>query len=612
MTPTTATMAEPAAERQVPVVNDFTILVATVNGTGSQTANNTLIRTIMGMGVPVSGKNIFPSNIQGLPTWYSIRVCEAGWTGFRRNPDVLIAMNAATALEDVQRCLPGAAVIYDAPLALDKQRKDVRYYPVPFTKIVKGVCDKPALWKLVQNMIYVGVAAELLGLDLGQIEKALKKAFATKAKALAMNWSAVKVGHEYAQQNFPEKPVVRVETRDLTAGKVLIDGNSAAALGAVLAGATVLTWYPITPSSSLAEAATEYFHKFRKTPDGKNTFAVVQAEDELAAIGMCIGAGWAGARSFTSTSGPGISLMSEFVGLGYYAEVPCVIVNVQRTGPSTGLPTRTMQGDLLSTAYLSHGDTKHPMYLPATPQEAYEFTLAAFELAEFAQTPVFVLSDLDLGMNNWMVDPFTYPEEPISRGKVLTPEKFQELRATWGRYADLDGDGVPWRTLPGTEADGMAFFTRGSGHDDKARYTEDGGVYAQNMDRLLRKFETIRARMPRPVLSPASRPTPVGLLAFGTTHFAIEETRDQLRRLGVEVDYLRVRAFPFADEVRAFLASHDHVYVVEQNRDAQMASMLRIDYPEHGTKLRSVLRYDGLPADARELTDEIARKEKQS
>ncbi len=611
MTPHTATSAEPTASGATTVVNDFTILVATVNGTGSQTANSTLIRTIMGMGLPVSGKNIFPSNIQGLPTWYAIRVCEAGWSSYRRNPDVLIAMNLATAHDDVKKCRPGAIVIYDQPLGLDKLRNDVTYFPVPFGKLVSQVTPDSKTWKLVTNMIYVGIAAHLLSLDLKEIETALKKAFATKAKALASNLKAVEVGVEYAKATFTQPCPFKVERRNLTAGKILIDGNSASGLGAVMAGCTVLAWYPITPSSSLAEAVQEYFVKFRKTPEGKATYAVVQAEDELAAIGMCIGAGWAGARSMTTTSGPGISLMSEFIGLGYYAEVPCVLVNVQRTGPSTGLPTRTMQGDLLSTAYNSHGDTKHPMYLPATPREAYEFTMEAFDLAEFGQTPVFVMSDLDLGMNNWMCDPFPYPEKPIARGKVLSKEDFVKLPAgSWGRYADVDGDGVPYRTLPGTEQDGMAFFTRGSGHDEKARYTEDDVAYAKNMERLARKFESLRKRMPAPVTDKAAKPTKTGILAFGTTHYAIEEARDILaREHGVHADYMRLRAFPFADEVAAFFASHDHVYVVEQNRDGQMAAILRVELPETSMKIRSVVRFDGMPVAARELAAEIAQKE---
>ena len=613
MTPQTATAtaitaADPADGN--PVVNDFTILVATVNGTGSQTANSTLIRTIMGMGVPVNGKNIFPSNIQGLPTWYSIRVCEAGWTSFRRRPDVLIAMNAATALEDVQKCGPGAAVIYDAPLALDIHRKDVLFYPVPFGKLVKAVCDKPALWKLVKNMVYVGVASELLGIDMNAVDAALAKAFGDKPKALAVNVAAAKVGARYAKENLPKRDPYRVEARNLTTGKILIDGNSASALGALMAGCTVLTWYPITPSSSLAEALQEYFIKYRKADDGTQRYAVIQAEDELAAVGMAIGAGWAGARSMTTTSGPGISLMSEFIGLAYYAEIPVVIADVQRVGPSTGLPTRTMQGDLLFTAYNSHGDTKHPLLLPASAQESYEMTMEAFHLAERFQTPVFVMLDLELGMNNWLCDPFPYPTAPIERGKVLTKEAIEKVGAkNWGRYADVDGDGIPWRTLPGTEVDGAAYFTRGTGHDEKARYTEDDVTYKRNLDRLTKKFETLRHAVPKPVLSPAKTATPIGVFALGTTHWPIEEARALLAGRGVAFDYMRLRAFPFSDEVAAFFASHDRVYVIEENRDGQMAGMLRMEIPATAAKIRSVLHYDGLPLDAQTIVEEILAHE---
>ncbi|MCG3136160.1 MAG: 2-oxoglutarate oxidoreductase subunit KorA [Planctomycetes bacterium] len=613
MTPLTAsTAAAPGASKASHVnVNDFTILVATANGTGSQTANSTLIRTIMGMGLPVSGKNIFPSNIQGLPTWYSIRVCEAGWSSFRRVPDVVICMNPATALEDVRKVAPGGTVIFDAPLQLEKMRDDVRFYAVPFGKLVSQVTPNSKLWTLLKNMLYVGAAAELLSLDFAEVEKALRKAFASKPKALESNLLAVRIGADYAKANFPERPPFRVEARNLTAGKILIDGNSATALGACMAGCTVLTWYPITPSSSVAESLQEYFAKHRRTPDGKHTYAVIQAEDELAAVGMCIGAGWAGARAMTATSGPGVSLMSEFIGLAYYAEVPFVLVNVQRTGPSTGLPTRTMQGDLLACAYNSHGDTKHPMLFPATPEEAYRMTMDAFELAEGAQTPVFVLSDLDLGMNNWMCDPFAYPETPIARGKVLSKEAFLKMPAgSWGRYADVDGDGIPWRTLPGTEQDGMAYFTRGTGHDEKARYTEDDAMYVKNMVRLSKKFETIRKLVPAPLVSAAPKPSRTGVLAFGTTHYAVEEARALLRTdHGIEFDYMRLRAFPFTDDVKRFFDAHDHVYVVEQNRDAQMAAMLRIEIPEVAMKIRSLLRFDGLPMAADEVAAEIAAKE---
>jgi 2-oxoglutarate ferredoxin oxidoreductase subunit alpha len=608
--PSTVETPTPDAEMP-PVVNDFTINVATVNGTGSQTSNNTLIRAIMGMGVPIAGRNIFPSNIFGLPTWYVIRVCQDGWSARQRRANVVIAMNLATAHDDVAKAAPGAAVIYDQPMGLDQLRKDVVYYPVPFAKLVKEAApDKPALWKLVTNMVYVGVAAHLLGIDMNAVDAALVKAFASKPKALAVNQNAARVGAKWASENLKKRDPYRVEARDLTAGKILIDGNSSSALGALMAGCSVLTWYPITPSSSLAEALQDYFVKFRKAEDGTQRYAVVQAEDELAAVGMAIGAGWAGARSMTTTSGPGISLMSEFIGLAYYAEIPVVIADVQRVGPSTGLPTRTMQGDLLFTAYNSHGDTKHPLLLPATPQEAYEMTTDAFNLAERFQTPVFVMLDLELGMNNWLCDPFPYPQTPIDRGKVLTKADIERLGANgWGRYADVDGDGIPYRTLPGTEIDGAAYFTRGTGHDEKARYTEDNVAYKKNLDRLLKKWETLRHAVPKPILSAAKSPSKIGVFALGTTHWPIIEARAKLADRGIEFDYMRLRAFPFSDEVRDFFATHDRVYVIEENRDAQMAGMLRIEIPETSDKIRSVLHYDGLPLDAESVVEEILAHE---
>ncbi len=611
MTPPSAVeTASPGAQTAM-VVNDFTILVATVNGTGSQTSNNTLIRTIMGMGVPVAGRNIFPSNIYGLPTWYAIRVCQDGWSGRQRKANVLIAMNLATAHDDVAKAAAGAAVIYDQPMGLDTLRKDLVYYPVPFAKLVKEACpDKPALWKLVTNMVYVGVAAQLLGLDMTSVEAALAKAFGSKPKALSVNQAAVRVGAKWAAENLKKRDPYRVEPRNLTSGKILIDGNSASALGALMAGCTVLTWYPITPSSSLAESLQDYFTKYRRTASGEQRYAVVQAEDELAAVGMAIGAGWAGARSMTTTSGPGISLMSEFIGLAYYAEIPVVIIDVQRVGPSTGLPTRTMQGDLLFTAYNSHGDTKHPLLFPTSAQEAYEMTMVAFDIAERFQTPTFLMLDLELGMNNWLCDPFPYPVGDIDRGKVLTKADIERLGANgWGRYKDVDGDGIPYRTLPGTEIDGAAYFTRGTGHDEQARYTEDSAAYKRNLDRLLKKWETLRNAVPGPVLSPAKSPTRVGLVALGTTHWPIEEARATLRGKGVEFDYMRLRAFPFADAVRDFFASHDRVYVIEENRDGQMAAMLRIEIPETSDKIKSVLHYDGLPLDAETVVEEILAHE---
>ena len=611
MSPPSAVEAATPAAPTATIVNDFTILVATVNGTGSQTANNTLIRAIMGMGIPVAGRNMFPSNIQGLPTWYAIRVCQDGWSARQRQGNVVIAMNLATAHEDVAKAAAGAAVIFDQPMGLQTLRKDLVYYPVPFDKLVREACpDKPALWKLVKNMVYVGVASELLGIDMNAVDAALAKAFGDKPKALAVNVAAAKVGARYAKENLPKRDPYRVEARNLTTGKILIDGNSASALGALMAGCTVLTWYPITPSSSLAEALQEYFIKYRKADDGTQRYAVIQAEDELAAVGMAIGAGWAGARSMTTTSGPGISLMSEFIGLAYYAEIPVVIADVQRVGPSTGLPTRTMQGDLLFTAYNSHGDTKHPLLLPASAQESYEMTMEAFHLAERFQTPVFVMLDLELGMNNWLCDPFPYPTAPIERGKVLTKEAIEKVGAkNWGRYADVDGDGIPWRTLPGTEVDGAAYFTRGTGHDEKARYTEDDVTYKRNLDRLTKKFETLRHAVPKPVLSPAKTATPIGVFALGTTHWPIEEARALLAGRGVAFDYMRLRAFPFSDEVAAFFASHDRVYVIEENRDGQMAGMLRMEIPATAAKIRSVLHYDGLPLDAQTIVEEILAHE---
>jgi 2-oxoglutarate ferredoxin oxidoreductase subunit alpha len=612
MSQTTTLPAEKAAPGRAPIVNECSIQVATVNGSGSQTANNTLLRAIFQMGIPVSGKNLFPSNIAGLPTWFTIRANKDGYIARRKEIDVLVCMNSDTAVEDVKGIPAGGAVVYDEALGLDKVRQDVVFYPVPFQKIVKEVCPDPKLRKLVVNMVYVGVVAQLLSIDVAEIHKALAKAFAKKPKALELNKAAVDAGLAFAGANLAKRDPFRVERMDKTTGKILIDGNSAAAIGCMFAGVTVVTWYPITPSSSLCESLIDYMREHRIDPEtGKATFAIVQAEDELAALGMVVGAGWAGARAMTSTSGPGVSLMGEFIGLGYYAEVPGVIFDIQRTGPSTGLPTRTMQGDVLKAAMASHGDCKHPCLYPSSVGEAYEFAQEAFDLAEGLQTPVFVLCDLDLGMNLWMSDPFPYPEKPIARGKVLD-EAGVEAMKEWGRYKDVDGDAVPWRTLPGTPGPGKgAYFTRGSGHDEHGRYTESAAVYVRNMDRLSRKLETAKKQVPAPVVDGKGKK--VGVLAFGTSHWAVLESRDQLRaEKKIDTDYLRVRAFPFADEVGKFLAAHDRVYVIEQNRDAQMLSLLRMHLPEHTSRLRSVLHYNGLPIDARSVTDAIAAQEASS
>jgi 2-oxoglutarate/2-oxoacid ferredoxin oxidoreductase subunit alpha len=594
-----------------PVINDFSIQVATINGSGSQTANSVLMRAIFQMGIPVSGKNMFPSNIQGLPTWFTIRASKHGYIGRKKEVDFLVAMNPETAREDVMKLDSGAAVVYDEPLKLDALRSDLHFYPVPFDKLVGPVCPEAKLRKLVRNMIYDGIVAQILSIDLEEIHKALFKQFGKKkAKAAELNWGACQAGYDYAAKNFKKSDPYRVERMNATSGKIIIEGNSAAALGCVFAGVTVVTWYPITPSSSLVEAMIGYLKRFRIDKEtGKATYAVVQAEDELAAIGMVLGAGWAGARSVTSTAGPGISLMSEFVGLGYYAEIPGVIFDVQRVGPSTGLPTRTAQGDISSTALLSHGDTRHPMLFPRSPEECFSMAIEAFDLAEHFQTPVFVMLDLDLGMNNWMADPFEYPTKPIKRGKVLTAEDLERLGG-FARYKDVDGDGIGYRTLPGTNHPHGAYFTRGSGHNEKAQYTEREDDYVNNLDRLARKFETMRTHAPAPVVEYNAK-AKVGLIAFGTSHYGVEESRDQLQsEYGIETSYMRLKAYPFSKDLSEFIHRHQRVYVVEQNRDAQMLGLMRLECTaEEIAKLRSMRYYGGLPLDARTVTDDIAGQE---
>ena len=591
------------------IVNDFSIIVATVNGSGSQSANSVLLKSIFGMGIPVSGKNLFPSNIAGLPTWFTIRASKDGYVARKREIDVLVALNPETARDDMMSVQPDGAAIYEESLNLKQYRDDVVCYPVPFDKITVSICPEAKLRKLVKNMVYVGAVAQLLGIDLGVVESGLRKQFSKKPKVFELNFGAVKAGFDYAQATFTKQDPYLLERMNETKGKIIIDGNAACGMGAVFAGVTVVAWYPITPSTSLVEATTDLLKKFRVTAEGKATFAVVQAEDELAAIGMVLGAGWAGARAMTSTSGPGISLMGEFAGLGYYAEIPGVIFDVQRSGPSTGMPTRTQQADLLSTAFLSHGDTKHVVLLPGSVKECFEFGYAAFDLAERLQTPVFVLSDLDLGMNNWMSEPFAYPDKPLDRGKVLTAEDLKKM-GNFARYRDVDGDAIGWRTLPGTAHPKAAYFTRGSGHNDAAGYTERPDEYQQVMDRLARKFENARKLVPAPVVV-KNGTSKIGFLAYGSTDFALRESLDQIQKEhGMSVDYMRIRAYPFAHEIHDFVASHERVYVVEQDRDGQLASLLKLDLPgEQVVKLRSILEYNGLPADARTITDEFATKE---
>ncbi len=604
--------AESRPPEQKRVINDMSIQVATVNGSGSQSSNTVLLRSIFQMGVPVSGKNLFPSNIAGLPTWYTIRANKDGYIARKKEIDFVVAMNSETAHEDVMSVAPGAAVLYDEPLNLNTLRSDLVFYAVPYDKLVAPVCPEAKLRKLVKNMIYVGVVAQLLGIDFAEVEKAIRKQFAKKVKAANLNLAAVKAGYDYATANLPKRDPYFIQRMDKTAGKIIIDGNSAAALGCMFAGATIVAWYPITPSSSLPESMIDYMKRFRIRADGKATFAIVQAEDELAAIGMVLGAGWAGARAMTATAGPGISLMAEFAGLAYYAEVPGVIWDIQRVGPSTGLPTRTSQGDILSTAFLSHGDTKHILLLPCSAEECFTMASDAFDLAEQFQTLVFVMSDLDLGMNNWMADPFKYPEKPISRGKVLSKADLDRLGG-FARYQDVDGDGIGYRTLPGTDHPAAAYFARGSGHNEKAQYSERPDDFERNMERLSRKFETARSFVPRPEVDSRKSPsgTKIGIIGYGTSHWGLIEARDQLRQeYNIETDYLRLRAYPFTREVHDFVKQHDRVYVVEQNRDAQMLTLLRMDLEASlHTRLRSIAHIHGLPLDARSVTDELMTME---
>ena len=601
MSPTDA-----AAPRRI--VNDFSIQVATVNGSGSQTANLVLLRSIFQMGIPVSGKNLFPSNIAGLPTWYTIRANKDGYVARKKEIDFLVAMNPETAREDVLALAAGAAVVYDEPLKLNELRQDLVFYPVPFDKIVAEVCKDAKLRRLVKNMIYDGVLSQLLGIELGEMEHALRRQLGKKVKAVELNLAALEAGKAFAAEHLVKQDPCVVERMNATQGQILMEGNAAGALGCLMAGVTVVAWYPITPSSSLPETLIQYMKKYRMdTSTGKATFAIVQAEDEIAALGMVLGAGWAGARAMTSTSGPGISLMGEFTGLAYYAEVPGVVFDIQRVGPSTGLPTRTAQGDILTVAMLSHGDTRQVMLLPATIEECYTMAMDAFDLAERLQTLIFVLSDLDLGMNTWMSKPFAYPDKPLDRGKLLDADTLQRM-GEFGRYKDIDGDGIPYRRIPG---DGMpAYFTRGSGHNERGQYSERPDDYVNNVQRLARKFDTARQLVPQPVADvvPGAK---IGIIAYGTTHFAIEESRAQLAsENGVKTSYLRLRAYPFTDDLSEFVHACDRVYVVEQNRDGQMFSLLRMEMePALSGKLRSVRHFNGLPIDARSVTDEIVAQE---
>lgn len=594
-------------------LNDFTIRVATVNGSGSQSSNLVLSNAIFRLGIPVAPKNVFPSNIEGLPTWYDIRVTAKGYQCRTRDVDVLVALNAQTWRDDVASVKPGGVVIHEStyPVSGDAQRDDVTYFAVPFGEMGKKNFPNADLRKYLVNMIYVGVVAESIGIDEATIEAAVKTQFRSKPAAVETNMTAVRLGSAYARENLPKQDEFRLEPmQGKTDGLLFIDGNRAAAIGCIMGGCTVAAWYPITPSSSLCESFIALAEKYRVDPaTGEKRVAIIQAEDELAAAGIVFGAGWAGARSMTSTSGPGLSLMAEYAGFGYFAEIPGVIFDVQRAGPSTGLPTRTMQGDVAFAYALSHGDTKHIVLLPATVGEAYAFGMEAFDLAERFQTPVFVLSDLDLGMNSWMSRPLAYPEKPFDRGKVLSAEDLARLDS-WGRYRDVDGDGIPYRTLPGTNHEGAGFFTRGTGHDEQARYSENPQTWRQNLDRLVRKHDTARLRVPQPVADESNHR--VGLIAYGTTHHAVVEARDILRDDGLALDYLRVRALPLSPDVAAFVERHERIYVVEQNRDGQLYGIMRTELPPHLiSRLHSIRHYDGVPIDAHAIVDPIQAAELQ-
>ena len=591
------------------IVNDLSLHIATVNGSGSQTANSVLLRAIFQMGIPVSGKNLFPSNIAGLPTWFTIRASKDGYVARRRENDILVVMNPETAAEDIAAIGPGGVIVLNEQIPTPPIPEDRFVYRVPMAKLMEPVTTDVKLRRLVINMIYVGVLAQLLGIAEEEIEKALDGQLGRKPRALELNHQAVRAGWEYAKANLAKRDPFRLERMNQNAGKILIDGNNAGALGALFGGVTVVTWYPITPSSSLIESLIGYLERYRRTPEGRATYAVVQAEDEIAAIGMVLGAGWAGARSMTSTSGPGISLMAEFAGYGYYAEIPGVIWDIQRIGPSTGLPTRTSQGDVRFAHGLSHGDTRHPVLLPCSVRDCYEFGMQALDLAERLQTPVFVLSDLDLGMNMWMSDPFPYPSQPWDRGKVLSDEELAKL-PKFERYRDADGDGIPYRTIPGLVHDPKgAYFTRGSGHDEAARYTESPEVYARNMDRLAKKFQTARGLVPPPVVEDDEQ-AEVGLIAYGSTHWAMIEARDQLRQQGVRTGYLLLKALPFTEHLAHFVRKYRRIYVVEQNRDGQMAALVRLELPNEAGRVGSVRHYTGMPIDARFVSEEILNQDR--
>ena len=591
-------------------INDFVLRFANVNGTGSASANGLFARAIFRMGIPVTPKNIFPSNIQGLPTWYEVRVSEKGYLGRREGIDFMVCMNPQSMPKDIASVRPGGYFLYDSTKTLHREfiREDIHYIGIPLMGICLREYTDPRQRQLFKNIIYVGALSALLNIEFSVLETLLAEMFLGKEKLIPLNIKALQLGIQYIHDHYEYPLSIRLERRDLVGNRILIDGNSACGLGAVYAGATVAAWYPITPSTSVVEAFMEYAEQFRTDPEtGKKNFAIVQAEDELAAIGMVIGANWNGARSFTATSGPGVSLMAEFLGLAYFAEIPTVLIDVQRAGPSTGMPTRTQQADIIAAAYASHGDTKHVLLFPSTPKECFDDVVTAFDLAERLQTPVIVMTDLDLGMNDHLTAPFEWDDSrTYDRGKVLHAADLENI-TKFGRYLEVDGDGITYRTYPGTHASKGAYVTRGTSHDEYAGYTEDSGTYTRNMDRLLKKWETAKSIVPRPELRQDSTPNECGIIFFGTSIYSSEEAVDILATQDIQMDSLRLRAFPFPEAVEQFIADHELIFVIEQNRDAQMRSLLINELGVAPQKMIPILNYDGMPITADTIVKQIIK-----
>lgn len=593
--------------RSITKTNDFVIKFANVNGSGSASANNMFAKAIFRMGIPVSPHNIFPSNIQGLPTWYEVRVSEAGYLGRREGVDLMVAMNEQTIRNDIDAVVPGGYVLYDSSKTLPNElvRDDIQYLPIPLKDICLREYDKPNQRQLFKNIVYVGALAAFLQIDFKILTDMVSDQFRGKERLILPNIHALELGHQYARDNFDCPISLQLKSSDKTTSKILIDGNTAVGLGCVYGGATIASWYPLTPSTSVVDAFSKYCHRLRiDAGTGKKKFSIVQAEDELAAIGIAIGAGWNGARAFTATSGPGISLMQEFLGLAYFSEVPVVLFNIQRVGPSTGMPTRTQQGDLLACAYASHGDTKHVLMFPANPKECFDFAADAFDIADRLQSPVIVMSDLELGMNEQICDPLHWNDKrEYDRGKVLNAEQLEDIQR-FGRYLDSDGDGIPYRTYPGTHPSKGSYFTRGSSHDAYAAYTEDGNVYAEVMDRLALKMRTAIKYLPKPEIQPSGK-NRLGIAYIGTTHSAIQEVLDSMARKGIAFDTMRIRAFPFHEEVKTFFDQHDLVFVIEQNRDAQLKSLLKIECNINEQQMHSILSYNGVLITAQHIEQSI-------